>query len=447
MKNIGIILASGRGERFGNDLPKQFVKIAGKSIFEHTIDIFENSKLIDEIIIVIPIDYRDYALEILSKCCYHKITKILNGGKSRKESSSIAINSIVDEEANVIIHDCVRPFLSEQIISDCVMALNEYDAIDVAIPTADTIIKINSQNIIEDIPERKYLFRGQTPQCFKLSLIKKAHEIAINDDNFTDDCGIIVKYGLADVYVVNGDIENIKITYKSDVYLADRLFQIKKHKIDESIDISDVKGKVIVIFGGTSGIGEEIYKMANSFGAIIYVTSKRLGVDVTKIAEVNKFLQKVNDKEGHIDLIVNTAGILRIGNLESRDINDVYKEISINYIGSINVTKASIPFLKKSKGMILLFTSSSYTRGRMLYSIYSSAKAAIVNFMQAVSSEVYTDGIKINAINPERCATPMRFNAFGKEPEGSLLDPKKVAEVSLKTYISNITGLVVDVKK
>ena len=164
MKNYGIILASGTGNRYGADVPKQFVKIAGKTVFEHTIEVFEKADEIDEIIVVITPDYRHFAEELILKNSYKKISKLLNGGSTRKDSSSIGINSIDDEEANVIIHDCARPFLSQRIIKACIKALETYNAVDVAIPSADTIIKVK-ENIIESIPERKYLMRGQTPQC------------------------------------------------------------------------------------------------------------------------------------------------------------------------------------------------------------------------------------------------------------------------------------------
>lgn len=124
----------------------------------------------------------------------------------------------------------------------------------------------------------------------------------------------------------------------------------------------------------------------------------------------------VNNITGKIDYVVNTAAILKMGPLSSRNIEDIFYEVKTNYLGSVNVVKASIEFLRKTKGSILLFTSSSYTRGRQLYSIYSSSKAAIVNFVQGMAEELYSDSIRINALNPERTATPMRFENFGKEP-------------------------------
>ncbi len=446
MKNYGIILASGTGNRYNSEIPKQFVKIAGKTVFEHTIDIFEKADDIDEIIIVITPDYRHFAENLLLKNNYKKIVKLLNGGETRKESSSIAIHSISEDEANVVIHDCARPFLSQKIIKDCIIALKDYNAVDVAIPSADTIIKVKD-NLIENIPERSYLRRGQTPQCFKLSVIKKAHELSKNDNNFTDDCGLIIKYGLSDVYVVKGDGENIKITYPEDIFMADRLFQIRSIEAPSTQHLNNLKDKVIIIFGGTSGIGKCISNLAKEYNAKAFSTSTRTGCDITSFKSVTEYLKKVFKETNKIDYVINTAGILKMGKLLDRNIQDIEKDININYIGAINVVKASIEYLQKTQGGILLFTSSSYTRGRALYSTYSSAKAGIVNLSQALAEELISDKIKINVINPERTATPMRFKAFGKEPKNSLLTPEKVAEASLKTLLSELTGQVIDVRR
>ncbi|MCQ2753539.1 MAG: 2-C-methyl-D-erythritol 4-phosphate cytidylyltransferase [bacterium] len=226
LKNYGIILASGTGSRYGSDIPKQFVKIAGKTILEHTIEVFEKSPVIDEIIVVITPEYRNIAEEILGKNQYKKVTKLLNGGVIRKDSSYIGVSSIQDDEANVLIHDCARPFVSQKIISNCVKALETHNAVNVAIKCTDTVVEVKG-DIIENIPERACLRCAQTPQCFRLSTIKKAHELSKNDKNFTDDCGLVVKYNLGDVYIVEGDVENIKITYPNDIFMAERLFKIR----------------------------------------------------------------------------------------------------------------------------------------------------------------------------------------------------------------------------
>ena len=212
MKTYGIILASGRSERFGGDIPKQFTLINGKTVLEHSLDAFEKNQHIDNIILVITPEYLENAQKIVTDNNYKKVFKILKGGKTRKESSKIAVESIDENEANVFIHDCARPFVSQKIIDDCIEALLENDAVCVAIPATDTIVEVQN-GIIEQIPQRDKMWQAQTPQCFKLSVIKKAHELIINDNNFTDDSGLVVKYGLAKVIIVEGSKKNLKITF------------------------------------------------------------------------------------------------------------------------------------------------------------------------------------------------------------------------------------------
>ena len=226
MKNYGIILASGTGSRFGSDIPKQFIKICNKTILEWCVEAFEQAKGIDKIIVVITPEYKEKAEKILSDK-YKKIEKIVSGGAERKDSSLIGISCVNEDEANVYIQDCARPLVSQKIINDCVECMKTNDACTVAIPSNDTVYKIEN-NIVESIPERKTIMRAQTPQCFKLSLIKKAHELSKNDTNFTDDCGLIIRNHLCPVKIINGSEENIKITYKDDIYFAEQILKSRK---------------------------------------------------------------------------------------------------------------------------------------------------------------------------------------------------------------------------
>lgn len=223
MKNIAVVLASGVGSRCKTDIPKQFLEFAGKTVLEHTLSAFERVSCIDEIILVITPEYRAKAEDILEKANFKKISKVLNGGLTRKDSSSIAIASIDEVDANVLIHDCARPFISSEIIEKCVKALETSDAVCVAVSSSDTLLKI-SDNKIQTIPDRKDYMRAQTPQCFKLDLIRKAHKLAEGDNNFTDDCGLVLRYNLSDISIVEGDVNNIKITYPEDLKLAEMLF-------------------------------------------------------------------------------------------------------------------------------------------------------------------------------------------------------------------------------
>lgn len=218
MRNIAIILASGSGERFGSEIPKQFLKLNDKTILEHSLEAFETNPNIDEIILVTNPDFRDLAEKIVNKNNYKKLSKILNGGKTRVESSYIGTSQAKDE-ANVLIHDAVRPFVTQKIINDNIEALKTYNAVGTAIASSDTIIETDSKGFIKNIPNRNFLKRVQTPQSFKAKIIKQAHKLAIaeNSDNFTDDCGLVLKYNLAPIFVVEGDENNIKITTKNDL--------------------------------------------------------------------------------------------------------------------------------------------------------------------------------------------------------------------------------------
>lgn len=217
MKNIALILASGTGSRCNLGIPKQFAKINNKTILEYTVNAFETHELIDEIYLVTSKEFLEKVKELTKN--YKKVQKVIQGGETRKDSSYNGISAIKDSEANILIHDGVRPLISKDIITNCIKELEEKSAICVAIDSTDTIYEINENNTIKAIPQRKFLKRAQTPQCFKLSLIKKAHELANNDPNclVTDDCGLVQYYNLADIYLTQGDENNIKITYKEDL--------------------------------------------------------------------------------------------------------------------------------------------------------------------------------------------------------------------------------------
>lgn len=229
-KNLAIILAGGAGTRLNKETPKQFLKIEDKSIIEHTIERFEFHALIDHIFIVTNPEYYDQTLKIVNIRDFKKVKKVLKAGKTRQESSRIGVFSAVNDYENVLIHDAVRPFISDEIIENVLKELETYSAVNVAIPSNDTIIEIDEKNIIKKIPDRNFLRRVQTPQAFKLSLIQKAHKLAIENDikDATDDCYLVLKFKLSDIYVVNGIEFNIKITYPMDINIAREI--IKKRK-------------------------------------------------------------------------------------------------------------------------------------------------------------------------------------------------------------------------
>jgi 2-C-methyl-D-erythritol 4-phosphate cytidylyltransferase len=155
----------------------------------------------------------------------------------------------------------------------------------------------------------------------------------------------------------------------------------------------------------------------------------------------------VLDATGRVDFVVNAAGVLPRGELIDTSEETIYAATEVNYLAPILVAQVFHPHLKETCGSLTLFTSSSYTRGRSGYSLYSSAKAATVNLTQALADEWAADKVRVNCINPERTATPMRTKAFGVEPAGSLLESEVVARASLAVMISETTGHVVDIRR
>jgi 2-C-methyl-D-erythritol 4-phosphate cytidylyltransferase len=448
MKNAAIILAAGSGKRFGSETPKQYIRLGGKKIIEYTIEAFEKNVLIDEICLVINLDYENDINELIQNNNFKKVKKIISGGNERYDSSYNAIKAYENEEdINLIFHDGVRPFVSQEIINNSIKALENYNAIDVAIESADTIIKIDDENTIDFIPKRAELRRGQTPQAFRLQTIKKAHDIArvqTNKIEFTDDCGMVVTY-LKDekIFVVNGESSNIKITHKEDLLLAEKLLQLKTSSIKNE-DIDSMKDKNIVIFGASSGIGKEIANILKKNNCKVFEFSKSNGFDVRDHISVERAFQTIDI---NIDYVINTTGILEKNSLQNYTQEQIDNIIDTNFKGSVNIARASFKSLKKSQGMLLFFTSSSYTRGRSNYSLYSASKAAIVNLTQALDEEWSEFHIRINCINPARTLTPMRIRNFGEEQINTLLSAHEVAKKTIQILHQNISGQIIDIKK
>src|SRR5690606_19131461 len=228
------------------------------------------------------------------------------------------------------------------------------------------------------------------------------------------------------IHVVAGDEYNMKVTQPVDVFIADKLFQLAStaapEQNDEHVYRELLTGRTLVVFGGSYGIGRDIADLARSYGATVYALGRSTtGTHVENPQDVDEALAKAYADTGRIDYVVNTAGVLRIGRLAETDNATIEAALKVNYLAPVQTARSAHRYLARTKRQLLLYTSSSYTRGRAEYSLYSSTKAAIVNLAQALSDEWAADGVRVNCITPERTATPMRTKAFGQEPAGTLL--------------------------
>jgi 2-C-methyl-D-erythritol 4-phosphate cytidylyltransferase len=454
-RNVAVLLAGGVGARVGLDIPKQLIKIAGRTILEHTLAALDSHPMIDEIIVMMAPGHLDAVRAIVREGGYTKVVDILEGADTRNGTTLRALDRLGREECNVLLHDAVRPLVTARIITECFEALRLHQAVDVAIPSADTIIEVSPEETIRDIPPRASLRRGQTPQAFRASVIREAYARAGRDPDFvaTDDCTVVLRY-LPDVpiYVVHGDERNMKVTEPIDVYLADKLFQLSGSDAPAPLSEDDYRaalgGRTVVVFGGSYGIGSDIAALAEGYGARVFTFSRSsTGTDVGKRADIVAAAARVIEETDRVDYVVNTAGVLPRGELSETTEETIYAATEINYLGPLFLAQEFYPHLARTQGSMLLFTSSSYTRGRAGYSLYSSAKAATVNLTQALADEWSSAGVRINCVNPERTATPMRTKAFGHEAKDTLLDSMAVARSSLDVLVSGQTGHIIDVRK
>jgi len=228
MRIFGILLAGGTGSRMNLDKPKQFLAFRNKTIMEYTIEKFVKCSSIDEIVLVMNSEYIGEAKGIIERNNYGKIIDIIPGGNTRQESTYNALKFIEDRKVDiVVIHDSVRPFVTNLIIENAIVAAIEYDGSDVCVKTTDTIV-CEKDGFILQIPDRNILYNGQTPQTFKYNVIKSSHERALQEKfiETTDDVKIALRYGYK-IKIVEGSYSNIKLTTQEDIEILKRLFEIE----------------------------------------------------------------------------------------------------------------------------------------------------------------------------------------------------------------------------
>jgi 2-C-methyl-D-erythritol 4-phosphate cytidylyltransferase len=230
MRMVAVVLGGGVGQRLGAGLPKQLLTLGGTTLIERCVAAFEAAPGVDEILVVMARGYTGQ-VEALLGSRYRKVTAVIEGGPTRPESTRVALSAIAARagggDCGVLLHDAARPLVDRRIIADCVAALREHDAAGVAVATSDTIV-IAVDGVMHSVPPRETLFRCQTPQCFRLSVITRAHELAAADPGFapTDDCGVVLRYlPEMKVHIVPGSERNIKVTYPHDLAVAEALLR------------------------------------------------------------------------------------------------------------------------------------------------------------------------------------------------------------------------------
>jgi len=207
--NISIILAAGTSSRFNKKKPKQFDDSFNKKmLIEHSIETFIKHSRIDKVILVVPELFLNKIKNKIKNCI------IIKGGKTRQESSFLGLMACPQNTTNVLIHDAARPFVSTEIIENCINNLNDKNiAVCPALPCTDTIAEIKNNKDIYNTLDRNILYKLQTPQAFNYKILLDCHKKL--NEQVTDDISIIKKQGY-NCKIIKGDIKNMKITYEED---------------------------------------------------------------------------------------------------------------------------------------------------------------------------------------------------------------------------------------
>jgi 2-C-methyl-D-erythritol 4-phosphate cytidylyltransferase len=408
-----LILMAGKGSRLGGAIPKAFVRLGGKPIYQWTLEAFQRSCLFDEILLVHPPDW--------------PVPGGIPGGQTRRESSWLGLQALKKKVDIVVIHDGVRPFVSPSILLQNVEGAIRWGAVDTCIPSTDTIVVAGTDGTLT-IPRRENMLRGQTPQSFRYDWIVDAHE-RIGDET-TDDCKLILAAGYP-LHVVPGDEENLKITTDLDLFLAEQILRLKGAHPKASRCLA---GEKIVVVGGTGAIGQEVARLLREENACP-IAIGRLELDLRDLGAIAPFFERL----GPIDALVNMAGFLKKGPLSALSAADLTDMMRVNLTGLIEACRVA-----QVRRAIVNVASSAYSRGRKELSIYSAAKAAVVNFTQSLAEE--RPDLQINVVVPGRTKSPLRVTNFPNEDPHSLSTPAEVARYIVSTLKDrSLSGAIVPV--
>jgi len=207
----------------GADINKQYLLLAGKPILAHTLQIFQDAPFVDDIFVIVPEAEIPYCREhVVERHGLAKVRGIVAGGAERQHSvmNGLKAAARVGDDDVVLIHDGVRPFVSERILARAVEVARVHDGALVAVPVKDTI-KVVMDGIVRATPAREELWQAQTPQAFRYSVIMAAHEIAAAERYLGTDDAALVEWMGKEVHIVMGDYRNIKITTPEDLVLAE----------------------------------------------------------------------------------------------------------------------------------------------------------------------------------------------------------------------------------
>ncbi|MDC8448485.1 MAG: 2-C-methyl-D-erythritol 4-phosphate cytidylyltransferase [Nitrospira sp.] len=234
---VALVPAAGRGLRMGGSVPKQFLSLGGQPLILHSLRVLQASSVIEGIILAVPQSEMDYCLkEIVAKHHFTKVTKVVPGGQERQDSVRHALEAVHDDVDVVLVHDAVRPFLTEHMVEGVVKTARAKGAAIIALPMKDTVKQVGADHVIERTVDRQSLWLAQTPQAFRRDWLLAAHRKAHAEGVRATDDAYLIEWTGHPVCVVEGSGENIKVTRPEDLVVGEAILTSRRSR--------DMKGSV-----------------------------------------------------------------------------------------------------------------------------------------------------------------------------------------------------------
>lgn len=389
--NIAIIFAGGSGTRMKtHGLPKQFLKVEGKPIIIKTLENFEKNANIDKIYIACKSDWIDYLKEEISNYHIAKVAKVVPGGESGQDSIYNALKAAIEEnpkDSIVLIHDGVRPFITQELINQNIEDVRKYGSSITSTPCYETAIVSEDGENVQQVPDRNVMYTAQAPQCFYLGKIIEVHEKVRNTESkyegVVDSCNLMRKNGY-DVHITIGNRNNIKVTTPIDYYVVQALYKYEKDEdknqkelnpvierdieniLDSKINFKQLENSTVLITGASGMIGSYL----------MYTLAALNDLQSFNI----KIVALVRNKERIPNYLKNRADIVVL----EQDVCDriVYDE-KIDYI--IHSASPASPKIMKEKPVDTIMANTIGTFNTLKLARKNNVKA----YMYISSREVY----------------------------------------------------------
>lgn len=385
-----ILLAGGKGKRFGSSKPKQFMSLRGRPVIDYSLEVLE--PYVDQVVVVSPYPYKDY--------------EHADPGATRSQSVRNGLALI--ETEYVIIHEAVRPHITKDQIEEFLAALPLNDSVSTAVPIIDGYLENLGSYFVPSSKEGRYL--AQTPEGFKTSTLRDAFELAQQD--YQDEVNMVFYVlGIAP-FVVPGVSINSKITFAKDLADSEGMLRFNQVPIEQG-----EMGERCLVFGGTGSIGSACVELLpNPF--------------IPTIDLIDPDFSAINFSE--FDSIIYAAGSLE-------------KAMEVNWAAPV----ALVEKLEETgwRGNVVLLSSSAATEGRRGFAIYSASKAALNSYVEARHQELAEKGIYLNAVAPAQTASRLQREIHPDTPAENLLSPQYVADVVVRYTKTTTHGHIVYLRK